>query len=151
MLAGAPLVSQKIGLGPLFTGTDNLASACAHCQTEIEGHGAARWRGLRGIPKNGLRMLFRETDIPASTAHAARPELRATRHGAAPGGGPWASQKTALTAIRGEARIRPMPVLCQTEIKGYEAERWRWPPGHPEKTALERYSGGGTKNAGLPH
>ena len=31
---------------------------------------------------------------------------------------------------------------CQTEIEGRGAARWRAPPGHPEKAALDRYSGG---------
>ena len=50
-LAGAPGVPRKSSLGPLLGAAEIAACPRARCQTDIEGRGAARWRGPPGRPE----------------------------------------------------------------------------------------------------
>ena len=107
----------------------------AIARTEVEGHGAAWWRGPLGqSEKAALDCYSGGARYQPAPALAARPKLRASEQHA--GGGHQGTPKK----WPGTEIPAPALVCCQTDIEGYQ--------GAPKKrlgTAIQGY-----ENAGLP-
>ena len=122
-----------------IVGAEIPARARAHCHTEIDGLGAARWRGYQGAAKKRPGTAIRGARYQPAPVRAARLKLRAPEQRAS-GGHQGAPKKQPGTAIR-EGRDtgacpRPHPHALA-----------RRPPRHPEKAAWDRKWG--CENTGL--
>ena len=102
--------------------------------SEIEGHGAARWRRPPGHPEKAAWDRYsggRDTGPRCQTAIEGLVGARWR-------GQPRRPEKAAWDCYSGGRDTGPR---CQTAIEGLVGARWRGQPRRPEKAAWDRYLG----------
>ena len=126
----------------------HAADKISRCQTEIEGRGAASWRGPPGRPeKEALDRDWGAEIAAPAPARAARPKSWAAEQRA--GGGPrGAPKKRHWTAIRARRDSVPHPRAMPDRYRGPRSSALAGAPGAPRKSGLGPLFGGGGRASG---